>query len=152
MMTKKGFTLLEIILVLAIVLVIATVIVKSYSLFNSRVKVQGDAGKIASLLYKAKSDTISGRGGLQYGVHFESGKAVLFRGTSYSSGASTNQNLPLSPHVSIFAITLTGGGSEVVFQKLTGVTEQPGSIKIRSDSGIASSTISISANGLVTIQ
>lgn len=149
---KKGFTLLEILLVAAIVLIIASIIVRAYSLFNVHISLKGDASKIASMIYRAKSDTIGSRGGLQYGVHFESDRAVLFQGTTYLQGASTNENFILSAHISIGAINLTGGGSNIIFDRLTGVTAESGSITIGSDIGTAVSTINISKNGIVDIQ
>jgi prepilin-type N-terminal cleavage/methylation domain-containing protein len=150
---KKGFTLIEIILAVAILLIIASIIIKSYSQFNKNVSLKTEVGRIASLIYRAKSDTISSRGGMQYGVHFESNKVVLFQGDIYSSGASTNENFPLSQSLSISAIILTGGGSDLVFQRLTGTTATPGSITVKLDGvGGASSVLSISGNGIVTIQ
>ena len=154
---KKGFTLLEIILVVLIMSIIAVIIVRSLSLFNRNISLKSDVAKIASLVYKARTDTLADRGGMQYGIHFESGKVVLFQGSSYSSGAATNQNYSLNRSVSISAISLTGGGNEVIFQKLTGVTAEPGSITISSNgagtgAGTTVNTISISSNGIVSVQ
>lgn len=153
-MNKDGFTLLEIVLALSVILITATIIVRSYSIFNVRVSLDRDVGRIASLLYRAKADTISGRGGLQYGVHLESNKAVFFEGSSYLEGAPTNEDYLLSSNIAISAINLTGGGNDVVFLKLTGTTEDSGTITVGIDSvGIADSkVITISNNGIITIQ
>ncbi len=148
-----GFTLIEVIVVVAVTAIIATIIVKSYSLFNIKVSLESDVGRVATALYRARADTIVGRGGLQYGVHFDSNKAVLFQGASYSSGASTNKNFPFSTRVSITSVSLSGGGNEVIFDKLTGTTVNFGTIKFGT-SGVASatSTITISNNGIMTIK
>ncbi len=149
---KKGFTLIEIIIAVAVLLIISAIIIFSGSLFNADVSIQGDVGKIASLIYKARSNTLASKGGFQYGVHFESKKAVLFQGSTYSSGASTNETSVLNSVVSITSINLIGGGSEMVFQKLTGITASPGSITLKTNYGNQMRAVNISGNGIVTVQ
>lgn len=148
----KGFTLLEVIIVTLIILIVGSIIVGAFSRFNRQVSLQSNVSMIQSLLHKAQSDTISSRGGLSYGVHFESAKVVLFHGDMYSSGALTNQIYPLDKNISISVISLTGG-SNVIFERLIGTTINVGSVTVSSVGADASqSVISISGNGIVTIQ
>jgi hypothetical protein len=86
-------------------------------------------------------------------VHFESNKVTLFVGEVYSSGASTNEVLTFNSIVSIptsGGINI-GGGSDVIFKRLTGDTIG-GTIIIQLVSNTAiKKTISISKTGLVSI-
>ena len=47
---KKGFTLIEVVLVSAIILIIGTIIIGAFSGFNKSVALTKDAEKIVSLL------------------------------------------------------------------------------------------------------
>ncbi len=152
-MKVRGFTLIEVMIAALVVLVIASVVLSAYSRLNSRVVLQSDMAKAAALIYRARSDTLAGRSGAQYGVHFESSKMVYFQGDSYSSSGSANESFPLSKSVTISSISLSGGGSEIIFQRLTGTTADSGSIKfISGGASSASSTLSVSVNGIVTTQ
>lgn len=152
-MMKKGFTLIEIVIATSILLLIASIVSGTYSKFNKSTLIKTEAAKIASLLYKAKSDTISSRGGMRYGIHFESSRVVLFQGESYSASSANNENFPLSGSITVSSINLAGGGADIVFQRLTGTTDTPGTI-VLSTAGNSGATVSlsVSTNGIVTIQ
>lgn len=126
----KGFTLIEVLIALAIVAVIAAVGVTSLSNFNAQEALSVETVKVISLLSKARSQTLSAKGGNAYGVHFEERKAVLFKGAVYSASDPNNQTQVLHTEVKISALSLLGGGSEVVFKKLTGGTAQSGTVTL----------------------
>ena len=74
---------------------------------------------------------------------------VLFKGAGYSSGAQDNISLTLNEEVKISAIALTGGGSDVVFKKLTGATTQNGTVTLASiRDGTKTKVITIEATGI----
>ena len=150
---KRGFTLIEIILVIAIASVIASITVSAFSRFNRAIAIRKDAEKIVSILNKARSNTIAARSGSQYGVHFESGRVVMFVGNIYSALAPTNEPLKFQSPVSASTISLAGGGSDVVFERLTGITSNFGFV-ILSLTGepLVTRRVNISSNGLVDIQ
>ena len=126
----KGFTLIEVLLTFAIIAIISVIGVMSLSNFNKDKALDIEVEKVLSLVTKARSLTLSALDGSAYGVHFEERKAVLFNGASYSAGASTNEIQTLNGEVKISAISLAGGGSDVVFAKLTGATAQSGTITV----------------------
>lgn len=144
--STTGFTIIEVILSLAIVVIVAGVTVSSLSRVNQDKALTLEAQKVISLLVKARSETLSAKGDSAYGVHFEERKAVLFKGSSYSAGASTNEMQPLNDAVKISSVTLTGGGADVLFKKLTGTTAQSGSVTL-SLVRMASSTKIITITG-----
>jgi len=145
---KRGFTLLEMLLALGILAIISVISVTSLSSANKDKALAIEADKVVSLITKARSLTLEAKDGSVYGVHFEETKAVLFKGSSYSAGASTNQSQGLNGVVKISAISLSGGGAEVVFKKLTGAATQTGTVRLSLASNVnASTTITIAATG-----
>ncbi len=145
----KGFTLIELLIALAIIALIAVVSVVSLSNVNRQEALELETGKVLSLLEKARGETLSGKEGTIFSVHFEEDRAVLFAGSSYSPTAPSNVVQTLHPQVRISAIALTGGGSDVVFAKLTGSTAQSGTIRLSlRANATASSTITIAPTGI----
>src|SRR3989344_2329202 len=123
-MNQKGFTLLEILMAIAIATIVITIVVFSFSKLNSSQALERTGDLIASVLDEARSLTLSGSEDSQYGVHFEDDQIVLFKGTSYSPGSASNLVTDLNDFVEIGDIELSGGGDEVIFKRLTGYTDQ----------------------------
>ncbi len=96
---------------------------------------------ISPFLLKALSSVSSS----EYGVHFESGKIVIFKGTAYSSSDSNNEDVPVSSGASISSINLTGGAVDLYFDRLSGAPNKTGNITISISS--ISKIITISATG-----
>ncbi len=150
---SPGFTLIELLVALAIVAIVSVISVSSFSSVNSEEALSLEAGKIVSLLSKAQAFTISAKGGTAYGVHFEERKVVLFSGTTYSPASPENQIQILNRAVKISSVSLSGGGSEVVFQKLSGGTLQSGIVTLSLVNNVnASTTVTIGATGVAYIK
>ncbi len=128
----KGFTLIEILLALGILAIISILGVMSLSNVNKDRALVVETERVLSLISKARSFTLSAKNGGAYGVHFETQKAVLFKGPTYTSGIVTNEIQAINAEVKISAISLVGGGTEVLFSKLTGATTQTGTITLSS--------------------
>ncbi len=127
---SKGFTLVEMLVVIAVTAIIAVIGVSSLANVNTSKAVDIEVEKVVTLITKARSLTMAAKDNVVYGIHFEAKKVVLFKGSTYSAGTSTNQSQPLNAEVKISATALTGGGAEVVFKKLTGATSQSGTITL----------------------
>lgn len=146
---KKGFSLTEIVIVIAIISMLAALSVVSYSNLNSEQAVQKDAALVLSILNQARSETLSSRNNLQYGVHLASDAVTLFVGDNYSSSTSTNLVYSLNKAVAL-SVSLSGGGSDVVFKRLTGETDQSGTVTIALKSSATSTkSLTIYKTGLV---
>lgn len=144
-----GFTLMEALITIAIIGIVTAASVSSLSGFNAEQALRAETERIVSLLGKARAQTLAAKDGAAYGVHFEERKAVLFRGSAYSALHAANQPQALNSSVKIASISLAGGGAEVVFQKLTGDTEQSGTVRLsRISDAAASSTVTIAATGV----
>jgi len=150
MQIKKGFSLFEILLSMAIVAVILFVVISLFSNYNKKQVLDNSAEKVSSLLKEARSLTISSKDDSSYGVHFEQNALVLFKGITYIFSDSNNKINQIDKKAIISEINLNGGGSNVVFQRLTGKTDQYGTIKISLISNSLNfKTISIYQTGVI---
>jgi len=127
---RMGFTLLELLISLGVITLIGATSLVSF--INSRnARDLTTAGQnVLSILRLAQSKTIAGEDNSIWGVRLESSQFVLFRGTTFAGSPSTTAYL-LPASLEIANINLSGGGQEVVFQRLTGATAQSGSSDIR---------------------
>ncbi|MCH7529563.1 type II secretion system protein [Patescibacteria group bacterium] len=149
---QRGFTLIEILVVITILVTLSAVSVTVFSKFSTSRALTGSVQTVLSILDDARTLTLASKDGYQYGVHFETTKVVLFKGTVYSSSDSDNDITVLQTTVEISNITLTGSGSDVVFSRLTGKTAQNGTVRLSlvSDS-TSSSTINIQTTGIAEV-
>ena len=148
---QKGFTMLELVVVVAIVVLLASIIITSFSQFRNSKVLDTGVENTLSVLAKARGNTLSSKNAYQYGVHFEATQAVLFRGATYSSFDTNNEAALLDNALEISSISLTGGGSNVLFDRLTGKTNMNGTIVIRVKSDTSKTkTITINATGIAS--
>lgn len=149
---KKGITLLELVVVIAIVVLLTSVIVTSFSKFRNDKILDTGVENILSVLAKARGNTLSSKNAYQYGVHFEASRTILFRGTTYSSSDINNEIISLDDSLEISSISLTGGGVDVVFDRLTGKTSMDGSVILRLKSDTTKTkTITINGTGTASV-
>src|SRR3989338_3035411 len=150
---EAGFTLVEIIIAIGIMVLLASVIVSGFLNFRKESLLNSSAELVVSSLLGARAKTLSSEGGYQYGVHLQNDRVVLFRGALYSAGDPNNVETVLPSAVEISAITLAGGGTDLVFARLTGATSQYGSMTVRVKSDVARTrAVSITATGIVSVQ
>lgn len=126
---KKGFTYIEIIVSLGILILLGFMGVSTFSSWQKKEALNSTWQEGLSLLEEARSKTLSSENSSSYGVHFESDKMISFK-APYVSGNLENKEIFLNSFVSVSGISLNGGGSEVVFKRLSGETDNYGSITI----------------------
>jgi len=144
-----GFTLLETLISISVLVLISSLALVSF--INSRdvreVAVFGQ--DVMSVLRLAQSKALGGEDNSAWGIHLEQGQSVLFRGTSYA-GAPFTQSFPVPARLEITNIVLAGGGSDVIFKRITGYTDQAGSFDVRVRSATAVFfSVSIDGSGKV---
>lgn len=125
----KGFTLIEIIIVVVILAILTALALVSFSGFRQNQILNTEVNKVISVINEARSKTLSSQDFSQYGAHFESSAVILFKGLAYPGGGISTTTLPSSMEIS--GTSLNGGGSDVVFQKLTGKTDNYGAVTFR---------------------
>lgn len=148
----RGFTLTELVVVIAIITVVVAAAVGALGNYRARASLDGAVEHIAAQLYEARSRALSSENAQQYGVHFEADAAVLFEGTMYSASDPGNRRAAIDPPARIATTTLQGGGSDVVFNRLTGATGNDGTLTIELSTTGETRTVTIQQTGLVTIQ
>jgi len=149
----KGLSLLEILIVIGILILLAGLGAGSLPLFKKTTDLNSSVENGVSLLLQARSKTLSSQEESQYGVRFESGRMTLFRGHVFSSGDPQNQESILPSSVEISDVLLNGGGSDVVFERLTGETIQYGTITFRLTSDtLKTRVITIGSTGVVSVE
>ena len=128
---QSGVTFAELLIVLGILVILIAITFPVFRIFQRESDLGNSSEKIINILRVAKNKTLASEEASQYGVHFEADKYVLFKGASYNPLAPENEihNLPSS--IEIYEINLAGGGSEVVFNRLTGATNQFGQVSLR---------------------
>ena len=127
--SRKGFTLIEILVTASILAILMLIMVASFRLFSGQVTLDTTSQQIISVLELARTQTLASKDESQYGVHFENSKYVLFKGGTYSAIDPNNKEYSLSSS-EIYDITLSGG-VDVVFARVRGSTVNNGNIKVR---------------------
>lgn len=147
---RKGFTIVEILIAIAIMVLLVFLILTSLPKLNSSQALSKDTAGVMAVISQARSMTLSSRDGVNYGVHIGSNQITLFKGSTYSSSDPNNSVLALNSQVTISTYTLTGGGSDIIFDRLKGTTSEPGSITLALiDTPTQTKIITVSATGIV---
>lgn len=144
-----GFSIVEMLVVVAVGVIVTAILTGSFSKAPQLQALDKGTAVVLSLLEEARGRAVSAKDASAYGVHFETAKALLFAGPVYSASAASNVVEPMNPLVRISSIALAGGGSEVVFNRLSGDTAQYGTVTL---SLVASTTqtrvITVAATGI----
>lgn len=127
----KGYTAIEMLIAIAIISLIAGLALTGLKTYKTSSELAGAVEDGISYLEDARAQTLSSKQISQYGVHFEQNRIVFFKGISFIPTDPNNREQALPSSVEISAISLNGGGSDVVFQRLTGVTNQYGTVILR---------------------
>lgn len=129
--SRGGFTALEMMAVVAISVLLLTITVSMFHSFRDTQVLQGETSQAFSLLDKARSRTLNSEDDSEYGVRINADRIFLFKGSSFSSSSPSNEEYVLHSAVEIASTTLAGGGTDVLFDRLTGETSNNGSFTVR---------------------
>lgn len=117
MMTRKqaGFTLLEMLLVVALVAILAAASTPVLQSFLNRNELDIATNVMADKVYRAGVLARGVSGDSAWGVYATSSQIVLFQGSSYAA-----RNTSFDEVTTIASSITLGGSSEYVFSKMTG--------------------------------
>ena len=153
---SRGFTFIEILLVITILVILVALIIPTFRLFSLRADLNNTSEEIISILRLVQSKTLASEGPAQYGVYFDDTPTphqyTLFKGSDYASRDSSFDNVYRLPSkVEIYEINL-GGGKEVVFNRIDGTANMIYSAQEARDNAISKiKVINISSSGRVFI-
>ncbi len=148
---KKGISALEILVVVALIGILVAVIIPQFSKSREQAVLKSAVGDTLSSIDKARGETLSSLNSSSYGVHFQSNKVIIFTGTTFSSGASSNESINFTTPASITNVTLggvSGASGDFYFTRLSGAPSTIGTITISTTS--YSKIITISATGVAS--
>lgn len=128
-MNKKGFSIMEILVVIFIMTTLMVLGFVNYRDFEKRMSLSSSANQIISALHLTNERTISSSSNLVHGVHFTSDSYTLFASSTYDVLDPNNEVYTLPAGIEISGINV--GGSDVVFDRLTGTTTNSGTIVLR---------------------
>lgn len=139
---NPSFTLMELLLVIGLFLVVSAVTAPALVSFLAQGYLTNSTERIVRTLRTAQSYSLSGKESSSWGIHYEPGKLVLFKGTDYAtrdSAFDTETSLPS-------ALTVTGW-NDIYFDRLRGLPSN--TLNIIVESLGRSRTIAVNGEGAV---
>jgi len=128
----KGFTLLEILVVVSIVVLLVSAGVSAFQTLRFRMDIDMAAQEIVAVLRSARVKTLASEDASFYGVYFDELEEyfILFKGGVFNPDNSANVVYNLPGSVEISAVNLGESNPSVIFERIEGTTESSGSVVI----------------------
>ena len=146
----RGFTMIEMLVVVVILSVLTSAVLPSLLNFRRSSLLNTETQEVITLINRARLLSVSSKNDERFGVHFEPSRLVLFQGSTYTEGATTNEEHNFDLAISS-ETTINGGGAEILFAKVTGAASQLATTTLLFTGTTASSTVIIRKSGVVTI-
>jgi len=127
---RKGFTLIEIIVAIAIIILLVSVSVVQFATFGNNIELTTSSQNLTAALQLAQNKTLASEEDTQYGVFIDAGSFTIFQGAAYNENAPANEVHTIPESVEIYSINV-GNNDAVVFDRVTGATTNTGSIFLR---------------------
>jgi Tfp pilus assembly protein FimT len=154
MRKNSGVTLIELLVVLGIMVFLFVLSFSALVSFRKGVSLSNITQEILNNFRLVQSKTIASEGASQYGIYFDvlssPQRYIIFKGTNYTSRDVSFDNINNIPNdLELYNVSFNGD-SEVVFEKVTGMTDQTGSVSLRSKTNPGkNTTIYIEGSGRV---
>jgi prepilin-type N-terminal cleavage/methylation domain-containing protein len=149
---QKGITALEMLFVVSILGILFAIVLPQFSKMKENQVMKNATGEIISALHNAQSQSLASVDSVEYGVHFQSDKVIIFKGKIFSTEAEDNKIINIILPASISNIILDDvsySTGEIYFERLSGVPDKVGIVTVSTSS--MSKIITISATGAVSI-
>lgn len=150
---QNGFSLLELVIVIAIVALIAAIGTGFYTNYGKSIEINSVSETISFDLKKAQSEAMIGEGTFKWGLHFVNGVTdyyeIFSTPTNYSDLGKVVTATNYLPTSVTFSSPAPGFSTDIIFNKISGSTTAS-SIVLVSQS--FTKTISVSGIGNITIQ
>ena len=141
---NHGFTLLEVLLVIASITLIAGIGMPVYQSFQVKNDLDVATNTIAQSLHRAQLLAEANDGDTNWGVGIVGGSIVVFKGASYAGRDSAYDEI-----FSVPTSITPSGLSEIVFAKFTGLPQSTGTTTLTSTTNEVR-TLNINSRGTVS--
>ena len=145
---KRGFTLIELMMVITVATVISTLVVSAFRNYERVQRFQGSVADVRNGLAEARIKTLGSLNNSVHGVYVGTSTIQFFQGTTPIVGSSSNTIITFPS-----GITATSSFSNslwyVTFGRITGAPTAIGTITITDSVSNTSKIFTISATGLV---
>lgn len=151
---KKGITAIEVLVVIAVLGIIFLVVIPQFSKTRENQVLKSAVGDVISSLDKARSQTLASLNSSEYGVHFQSDKVIIFKGTVFSTSDANNETVSFTSPANISNVTIngtSGATGDIYFYRLTGMPSNAGVNTITVSITSFSKIITISTTGEVSV-
>ena len=139
----------EVLIVIGIFALVGTITFYFFAGFSKKATLEKDTAALTALINNAKVLSFASKNTSVFGIRLENDKAVLFRGASYVPGGEDEKVVVFANNVYLYSHSLNGGGSEIIFDRLTGNTSNYGTIVLSLTDHSASTTITILPTGVI---
>jgi len=142
--STKGFTLLEMLLSIALITIIAGIGVPIYQSFQTRNDLNVAQEAVAHTLHRAQTLAQASDGDTSWGMYATTSNVVLFKGTSYvARDSGFDEVFEISAGLSV------SGTQEYVFAKFTGEPQTTGTTILTSNSNEVRDIV-VNSKGMVS--
>jgi len=140
----RGFTLIEIVLVIAVVTVLAGIAAPIYQSFQVKDSLAVATNILAQNLRRAQVLSQASDGDTTWGVKIQSGSITLFKGATYAGrDAGLDEVFTIETSVS-----QASGPDEIIFAKFTGDPQTAGNIVLTTNTN-ETKTITLNQKGAI---
>lgn len=144
----RGFTLIEVLVVMAIILIISTMVYLGFKDYADQQVFTGYVNEVALAMKEQRQKAIAGSNDVVHGVYVGTTSVVMFAGGTYMPGDVGNVALPYKDGI-IATSSLSGGVWELVFSRLTGEPTATGTLVFNDSKGVNHATLTIQALGVI---
>lgn len=154
---KKGFSLLELVIVVGLIVVIGSIGAGFYANYGKNIEISSTAETISFDLKQAQSKSMIGQGGFLWGVHFINPiiatdpdyYEIFSTPTNYADGGRVTVSTNYLPSSIQFSSPASGFNTDIIFNRISGGTAAS-SVTLVSQGN--TKTISVSTLGGISIQ
>lgn len=126
---REGFTLMEVLVVLAIVSVLVVIAVSNFRSSKDKKELDSLVNSIVFDLEQAKANAMSGKNGQNQGIKFNASSYVTFGGSAYIASNQSNVTVPVTAGYQL-ANTIPGTDDAIVFSRITGNTNVTATVTV----------------------
>ncbi|MCK9393345.1 MAG: prepilin-type N-terminal cleavage/methylation domain-containing protein [Candidatus Paceibacterota bacterium] len=139
----KGFTMIEILLTMAMIVILAGITIPFYSQYNKS-SLQIDSGMVVDSIRTAEIFAMTQKNDSGWGVHFQSGKIIIFKGDSFE-----NREIFFDEEIDVNDNYIFLGLNDIFFSPFSGIPNKTGVVVLKNQDGIKKEFV-INKKGTIT--